>query len=466
MPDQEHLYASGTFYQFVDTWICAGSDEVIRQPTGDVYAGAAYHNKFDKCIKGISPACASYFSSILGPSTFFVGKKGRIFRYTVDTDDWPTGMQVYGEYKRVKCEIWDTEDPTYAYIYRSNCPHGPWEFVDEFDFPPTHGSPYVWYDTTVSFNIDYYYKVNTREASGNPAHPTGLSNPPDPPQPPNWLTVEDYPNDDGGRTWLNWHWVSPSYTVHRDGLWLVATAGSEYTDTTAVTGQNHTYAVRKRKIYPEQNEYVYSAPITANCTPINNLAPSAPTNLSGEKVGNYVKMRWDEPTNIDIQGYNIYRKLGLGGSYTKVNAVPCPRAFWYDKPIIPRRVYYKVTAVDWGNNESGYSNEIYFDFDQLIDGIQGVSLPINETGITKILPNPITDHGIIYFSLARDGYVKIEMLDASGRIVTNLLSDNLPAGSHTLRLGDKQLERLSSGIYFLKMNTDDFQTIEKIVIRR
>jgi len=281
LPDQQILYCCATFHGFVDRWFCGGSDETIRDPQAEVTD--AYHNLFSKAIKGISTGRESYCPGILSSSIYFVGEKGRIFRYFDDSDPWPARMDVYGEYRRVRCEINDHEDPTYAYIYRSSCPDGPYDFVAEFDFPPTNpGQPYIWYDNSVSFNVDYYYKINT-SIPNNPVHPSGLPNPSDPPQPPDWFTAEDYPYDDGGMVWLNWHWVSPSYTLHRDGRFFAATSQAERNDSSAVTGKNHEYKIRKRKWYDcPYYEYIYSTPSAVYRTPINNLTPSAPTNLTGE----------------------------------------------------------------------------------------------------------------------------------------------------------------------------------------
>lgn len=468
LPDQNVLYGIGAVCEFVSNFLRAGSDEAILDKVGNVL-----HHVPGKYLKDVSLTRMLGYPgpSLISKYTFFVGKGGRIFRYDPQYNEWPPSISVTGEYRRVKCVIFDSEgsNPTHVYVYRSTVAEGPYILVADFNIPLNQY--YVWYDNTVDFNVDYYYKINeinevpTGVPSG-PAHPSGLPNPQYPPPPVSNFYSEDYYNDDGGRSYNWWIGSEPTYVLYRDGQIIYLGTAVEFTDTSAVTGQNHEYKIRRRKYYTPQNDYIYSDPVVHNCTPINNLTPSAPTNLTGEKVSGGFMMRWGEPNNVDIHGYNIYRKID-DGNYIKVNLVPCPRPFWYDTPIGYRRLWYKVSAVDWAGNESGYSNEIYFDAAWTPDGNeQGYTAELVETKLGKIIPNPVTRTALINFSINKDDFVRLDIYDVSGRIVKNLIADNYTSGNHRLKIDMQSDNELSPGVYFVQMKTGDFKAIEKVIIGR
>jgi hypothetical protein len=466
LPDQQVIYAIAPFVDFISMNMFGGSDETIRKG----YSGfGAEHNWRENCIKGVSPS-AAWGQNILSRSTYFVGTNGRIWHYDHDWDPWPPGMYVYGEYQRVRCDIWDSEEPLNVYIYRSTCPEGPYDLVDNFTVPAS--TWYTWYDTDVGFNVDYYYRINGLPAYNNPAHPSGLPDPSFPPQPPQWFTAEDYPNDNGAVVSLHWpDEIDPDFTLYRDGIFLRATTLSQFTDSSAITGKAHSYQIRKRRYYTPQNDYIYSAPVTSICTPINDVIPSAPTSLTGERISSTeIKIRWNEPADIDIAGYYIYRRIN-GGAYTKLNPVPVPRAFWCDSPFNWARAWYKVTAVDWSSNESDYSNEKYFknqnvDPDNLQGNIQGNESQITKTTLNRITPNPVIDNASVYFDLAQEDFVQIEIYDVLGRMAKSLFTGNLAAGTHRINLISENNPCLSNGVYFLKMNASNYQAVEKFIIRR
>ncbi len=82
-----------------------------------------------------------------------------------------------------------------------------------------------------------------------------------------------------------------------------------------------------------------------------------------------------------------------------------------------------------------------------------------------IMPNPANKSTLIKFSLAKDGYVRIDMYDAMGRIIKNLTGNNYKSGCHTLEFNLESEKGISDGVYFIRMKTDDYQAVEKLIIR-
>ena len=83
-----------------------------------------------------------------------------------------------------------------------------------------------------------------------------------------------------------------------------------------------------------------------------------------------------------------------------------------------------------------------------------------------IIPNPVVKSALISFNLTQNAFVRIDMYDATGRIVKKLTADNFSAGNHTITFDLKSDERFSDGVYFIQMKTDDYQAVEKLIIRR
>ena len=461
LPDQQVLYAlnlhcvniSPVYYEI------GGSDGTIRK-TSDLSsnAGLAKYNLCNQVIKGVATS-----PEVGYPVTYFVGSGGRVYRLSHDANDWKPYMSVYGEYRRVRIELSGSES-TYGTIYRSTCPDGPFYYVMDFSYPGNN-QPVTLYDYSVDWSgIPYYYTGNGVILCKDTAWVSGLPSAPSPPPTPSNFTVQDKPSDNGGGVHLTWDGAGSSYTLYKDDKYFAAGNMHEYNHDRCVTGYSHNFKVRERQYYANESDYRYSAPASANCVAVNNLVPSAPSNLTGEKSGqNDVKLRWDEPDDIDIYGYNIYRKKG-NEAYTKVNSVPCPRAFWFDTPAAYTKLWYKVTAVDWSGNESNYSNEIYFNF--TYSPYAQASCDVDEPASVQIIPNPATGRICFNFTLRAEDYMRVDLYDVTGRMIRRLINDKFTAGNHCVKIDLSSENRIGNGVYFVRIRAHDYQSMEKLVIGR
>lgn len=86
--------------------------------------------------------------------------------------------------------------------------------------------------------------------------------------------------------------------------------------------------------------------------------PNSPTGLAASVDGQTVLLDWDDSTDADLFGYNVYRSAASGGGYTKLNTWPVDTSDYTDDDTVGGTTYcYVVTAVDDASNESGFSNE-------------------------------------------------------------------------------------------------------------
>jgi hypothetical protein len=108
------------------------------------------------------------------------------------------------------------------------------------------------------------------------------------------------------------------------------------------------------------------APQTAGSIPgsivFDSNATNSPTTeiLTGsgtQQSQHSVALSWD-PSTSQVIGYNIYRRIGSSGSYTKLNPSVNATTSYTDTSVQSGQTYdYVTTAVDSSNVESPYSNQ-------------------------------------------------------------------------------------------------------------
>ena len=186
-----------------------------------------------------------------------------------------------------------------------------------------------------------------------PAAPTGLS-------------AVDRQNDEGDSVDLSWT-PSTSGDVTAQRLYRGNTAGNadtlfqtfadnatnSFTDAGIANGVAQFYVVRASD---GTNESVDSN--EASATPADNLAPAAPTGLDATAGDQTVLIDWNDNSELDLDGYNVYYSTTEGGPYVEANTVLLTSSAHLHTGLTNGVIYYYVaTAVDDSGNESSFSNE-------------------------------------------------------------------------------------------------------------
>jgi hypothetical protein len=76
-------------------------------------------------------------------------------------------------------------------------------------------------------------------------------------------------------------------------------------------------------------------------------------------------------------------------------------------------------------------------------------------------PNPFNPSTNINFSLPKSAFVKLQVLDVLGNEVATLINGRLEAGPHQVSFAP---QKLSSGVYFYRLQAGDFSTMKKMVL--
>lgn len=134
----------------------------------------------------------------------------------------------------------------------------------------------------------------------------------------------------------------------------------------------------------DDNESVFCPEISFTPSSI----PSAPAGFETESQQTGIQLNWIPNPELDIDCYNVYR-IAPGQNPQLIQIIPHPTSSYFDNTVMPHNLYtYKITAVDYLENESGFSDPGYGQLathdlgilliDGTIDGSGGPLQPTDE----------------------------------------------------------------------------------------
>ena len=91
---------------------------------------------------------------------------------------------------------------------------------------------------------------------------------------------------------------------------------------------------------------------------VDMTPPAAPTGLTATAGNAMVSLNWNDNSEPDLAGYNVWRSTTSGSGHTRINGALVTSSDYTDNTVtIGTPYYYVVTAVDSLSNESGNSNQ-------------------------------------------------------------------------------------------------------------
>lgn len=196
---------------------------------------------------------------------------------------------------------------------------------------------------------------------------------------------------------------------------------------------------------------------------VDNLAPAAPTSLAGQEVADGVELTWDDPVDKDFDYFALYRNTTPGFDPTTVEPIAklTETSFTDSDVIIGTTYYYRLSAFDFSGNESDYSSEVSL----LVTSVEGS--PITAIPETYILeqnyPNPFNPSTTIGFGLKESGHVTLTVYNALGERIMQVIDGHMEAGYHRATVS---AHNLPSGLYFYKIQVNNFTAVKKMVVMK
>jgi fibronectin type 3 domain-containing protein/spore germination protein YaaH len=224
-------------------------------------------------------------------------------------------------------------------------------------------------DTDVTNDVTHWYAVTAVDLNGNEsdpceqiaATPTDLT----PPAPPSNLTAEAGDSS----VMLDWD-DSPEPDLAGYVVLMATVSGGPYTEVhtellteseLAVTDLENEVMVHFVITAVDTHSNVSDLSAEISALPTDMTPPAVPTGLTAEASRVDVTLDWDDNTEADLAGYNVYRATEVGGPFNQINTALVSSSELIDTDVTLGTTYlYTVTAVDSAPlaNESAMSAEV------------------------------------------------------------------------------------------------------------
>ncbi|MFA7360424.1 MAG: T9SS type A sorting domain-containing protein [Candidatus Kapaibacterium sp.] len=129
-----------------------------------------------------------------------------------------------------------------------------------------------------------------------------------------------------------------------------------------------------------------------------------------------------------------------------------------------RPIVVELNGLDVGTAWVGGSvagRKVYWNRYNLVSNIGNENQTPETYKLSQNYPNPFNPVTNIDFSILKAGFVNIKIFDILGREVSTLVSQNMNPGNYSYKFDAKNL---SSGVYFYKLEVNDFSDIKKMSV--
>ncbi len=186
----------------------------------------------------------------------------------------------------------------------------------------------------------------------------------------------------------------------------------------------------------------------------NTVHPSGYSSMAIDSVDNLYVV-WSEKTNV--MNREIYY-------------CTCNGATWSDPINLSQDSVYSCVP-KLGNPVTANGVDLIWVNDYVYPDLHVLYMKLSLVGIEeesessvksgfRVSPNPFKNSVAINYNFTFPSLVKIRIYDASGRLVDRINQGTLSAGNHRITWSSKNV---SSGVYFIRLDGDDYSTLEKII---
>jgi hypothetical protein len=190
----------------------------------------------------------------------------------------------------------------------------------------------------------------------------------------------------------------------------------------------------------------------------NPALPVELVSFTGSIVDNEVQLNWLTESEKNNYGFEVERwKSGLNNSsWEKIGFVSGQGSsnskkeysFLDKNPIGGDKFAYRLKQID-NDGQFEYSNEVE------------IAISPKDFILFQNYPNPFNPVTLINYSLPRDAHIALAIYDVLGNEVELLENGNKKAGNYSYSF---DASKLSSGMYFYKMESENFTETRKMLL--
>jgi len=188
------------------------------------------------------------------------------------------------------------------------------------------------------------------------------------------------------------------------------------------------------------------------------VVPVELANFSATVNENNVTLVWQTATELNNSGFDIERAdvnkkwepIGFvagNGTTTEIHT------YTFDDNDLPAGIYnYRIKQIDYNGTFE------YFELEQVVK-----IGSLNDFALLQNYPNPFNPSTNIEFVIPEKSSVTLTVFNSIGEEVSILVNDKKEAGSYMVNFDARGF---TSGIYYYKLQTDDFVQTRKMILLR
>jgi subtilisin family serine protease len=195
-------------------------------------------------------------------------------------------------------------------------------------------------------------------------------------------------------------------------------------------------------------------------------APAPPPGLEAAVVQGPLRnvLVWDASGEPDVESYVVYRGTSsnfVASAATHIGTVSAPTLTFEDASGTSSS-WYRLAAVDASGASSGFTAAI-----QPAPPTDAPAVP-QRFALHQNVPNPFNPATVLRFDLPAAAHVRLEVLDASGRLVRVLTNGHRDAGVHVFTWDGRGAggRSVASGVYVARLVAGTAQATRKMIMVR
>ncbi|MDQ3019920.1 MAG: T9SS type A sorting domain-containing protein [Bacteroidota bacterium] len=189
----------------------------------------------------------------------------------------------------------------------------------------------------------------------------------------------------------------------------------------------------------------------------NTVLPVEMSLFNSSVNGRNVSLYWTVNNQINNSGFEIERADNFNNVWGKIhfvkgtaNSTSQQSYSFIDRSLRTGVYYYRLKQIDLNGSYKYYflSNEIE------------IGIP-NKYSLSQNFPNPFNPETIINYDLPKTASVKLGVYDITGKEVLSVVNEKQEAGYYSYKIN---AQKLSSGVYFYTLRTDDFLSTKRMLL--